>query len=300
VANSSSAANLGRRANPQGFVEISRARGRIAGWAKPRIPVKILWCGTNRPRKKHGQRRNGWSFPPAVRELLLQECKGLTVVHLFGGRADFGVRLDIDPATKPDVLGDAYLPPFPRDSFDVVILDPPYTQVHQHEKIALLRAAAWIARRRVIWFHTVWIEGDRRIKIEKAWLVACGTQCSVRCLQFFAVHEPKLPPVRKFTRGPAIRYNRWLVGNAVLPFAQSPVPQAVTNYLDRTNPDFPAARSAVHHPRAGADFLTGLSTRDATGIRLERAAEHSGSGEMLRAEEETGPFLSAEGGRRGA
>lgn len=259
-------------ANPPGFVRISRARGRIAGWAKPRIPVQILWCGTNRPRKKHGARRNGWSFPPAVRELLLQECKGLTVVHLFGGRADFGARLDVDPATKPDVVGDAYLPPFARDSFDVVILDPPYTQVRQQEKIALLRAAAWIARRSVIWFHTVWVEADRNLPLQRGWLVYCGTQCSIRCLEFFDVREPKRPPLAKFTRGPAIKYNRWLLPNGILPFS-----------------DFPAPRSAVHQTRAGNDFLTGLSTRDDDGIRQSAAQSSQGITTMPDSEVETGP-----------
>lgn len=87
--------------NAAGMVEIHRRRGRIAGFAKPPCQVETLWCGTNRPRKKFGRRRNGWSFPPAVRELLLQQTKGSTVLHLFGGLADFGVRLDVDPETKP-------------------------------------------------------------------------------------------------------------------------------------------------------------------------------------------------------
>jgi hypothetical protein len=71
-----------------GLVTIRRKKGRIAGFANAPCPVDVLWCGTNRPRKKYGERKNGWSFPPAVRELLLQETQGLTVLHLFGGQAD--------------------------------------------------------------------------------------------------------------------------------------------------------------------------------------------------------------------
>lgn len=203
---------------PPGFVEISRKRGRIAGTALPPVPVQILWCGTNRPAKKYGRRRNGWSFPPTVRELLLQEFKSKTLVHFFGGRADFGVRLDVDPLTNPDVIGDAFVPPFERDSFDVVVLDPPYYSMRQQEKTALLRAAAWVARSWVVWFHTVWIATDSRLPLEKAWLVRVGDQCATRSLQIFKVVEPKLPPLRHFTRGYAIKYNRWLTNNAILPF----------------------------------------------------------------------------------
>ena len=61
-------------------------------------------------------------------------------------RSTFGVRLDVDPATNPDVIGDAWLPPFAKDSFDVVILDPPYVRFNAQVKCALFRAAGWVAR----------------------------------------------------------------------------------------------------------------------------------------------------------
>jgi hypothetical protein len=48
----------------QARVTIKRKRGRIAGFAKSRVPVDVLLCGTNRPRRKFGNRRNGWRFPP--------------------------------------------------------------------------------------------------------------------------------------------------------------------------------------------------------------------------------------------
>lgn len=194
-----------------GLVKIRRKKGRIAGWAKPPCPVDVLWCGTNRPRKKFGDRKNGWSFPPAVREKLLQECHGLTVLHLFGGQADFGLRMDIDPATRPHVVGDAYLPPFPRDSFDVVILDPPYTEMRQQEKRALLWVAAWLARKWVYWFHFNWIAMDRSLPLDRGWLVRVGDQCAARVLQKFAVREPKHQPLKpgEFERGYPLKFNRW-------------------------------------------------------------------------------------------
>jgi hypothetical protein len=206
-----------------GLVTIKRKRGRIAGFGKPRVPVDVLWCGTNRPRRKHGHRANGWSFPPLVRETLLQECQGLTVLHLFGGQADFGVRMDLDQATNPDVIGDAYMPPFARDSFDVVVLDPPYTRMARQEIIALLRASAWIARRHIYWLHTVWIATNRVLPLEHAWFVRVGDQCAVRTLQKFRVMEPKLEPLKpgEFQRGEALKYNRWAKAGPALPFTDA-------------------------------------------------------------------------------
>lgn len=111
--------------------------------------------------------------------------------------------------TNPDVLGDAWLPPFAKDSFDVVILDPPYKHFNAALKTAVFRAAAWIARERVIWFHTVWQAGTGGVRLERAWLVRVGDSCAIRTLQYFTV-ERKLGPVSHFRRGPAMKYNKWL------------------------------------------------------------------------------------------
>jgi hypothetical protein len=200
------ASNAGKQI---GRVQIVRGKGRIAGFGKFPAPTEVLWCGVNRPRKKALGRVNGWSFPPAVREMLLQELQGRTCVHFFGGLADFGVRLDLDPSTNPDFVGDAFNPPFERDQFDAVILDPPYSCMRQEEKMHLLRSAAWVARDLVIWFHTVWISTDRHLPMEKAYLVRVGNQCAIRCLQFFRPAGSKLRPAENATRGSGLMYARW-------------------------------------------------------------------------------------------
>lgn len=85
-------------------------------------------------------------------------------------------------------------------------------------KQQLLRSAAYIAREHVIWFHTQWIACDARMRLEHAWLVRVGDSCAVRCIQLFIVPDVKNKPRLHFTRGPAVKYNRWLVGNQRLPF----------------------------------------------------------------------------------
>jgi hypothetical protein len=145
----------------------------------PRVPVDVLWCGNARQ-----GRSNGWKFP----------------------------------LTRPHVIGDAWLPPFRQDAFDVVILDPPYLGINQQMKNALIRGAAYCARERLIWFHTMWIASDSACVLERAWLVRVGDSCACRCLQVFRTPAQKTAPRLHFTRGPAIRYNRWLAGNQRLPF----------------------------------------------------------------------------------
>ena len=177
-----------------------------------------MWCSNQRHRTG-----NGWSFPPAVERHLRGLTKGQTVCHLFGGQSRFGRRIDIDPIVRPDVIADAWLPPFIQDAFDVVILDPPYVSINQQMKQQLLRGAAFIAKRQVIWFHTMWIAsgGSDLLRLRQSWLVRIGDSCSVRCIQLFEVQSgTKTIPRPYFTRGPAIRYNRWLTGQNQLPLTK--------------------------------------------------------------------------------
>jgi hypothetical protein len=174
----------------------------------------ILWCANQRRKAS-----NGWTFPKAVERHLRELTAGKRVCHLFGGLARFGVRCDIDPIVRPQVIGDAWLPPFRKDAFDVVILDPPYVHFNQQMKDQLLRGAAYIATESVIWFHTVWIAADRSLTPKRSWFVRVGDTCSVRVIQEFTVRPGvKVKPRPYFTRGPAIRYNRWLAGQMGLPY----------------------------------------------------------------------------------
>jgi hypothetical protein len=148
------------------------------------------------------------------------------VLQLFGGRATWGTTLDIDPTTRPQVRGDAWIPPFQRGSFDVVICDPPYVNINQQMKSALLRGMAFVAREHVYWFHTTWVSPDAGLRRERSWLVRVGNSSAVRCLIEWRVTRHDQPvPIVHFTRGPAIKYNRWVSGNVGLPLtAEEPPP----------------------------------------------------------------------------
>ena len=189
-----------------------------SGWlvgagAGEMIPTEVLWCSNQRHRAG-----NGWSFPPNVEKLLRRLTEGKSVLQLFGGQAQWGVTLDIDAQLRPRVIGDAWMPPFRRDAFDVVIVDPPYRGINQQMKTALMHGAAFVARESVIWFHTMWIGNGAPLTCERAWLVRVGDSCACRCVQQFKVAVDKPTPSHVFTRGPAIRYNRWLAGQLGLPY----------------------------------------------------------------------------------
>ncbi len=178
---------------------------------------QTLWC----PNVRQGS-SNRWSYPPAVEKLLKELTAGRSVLQLFGGLSRWGTKLDIDPTTRPHVRGDAWMPPFRCNSFDVVILDPPYAGINQHMKQVLIRGAAFVARQHVYWFHTQWVAPDSKMRRERSWLIRVGDSCACRCLiEWRVLDQEKTVPVLNFTRGPALKYNRWLGGNVGLPYTRS-------------------------------------------------------------------------------
>jgi SAM-dependent methyltransferase len=81
------------------------------------------------------------------------------ILHPFGGRAETGTRVDIKPDVQPDVVADAHALPFEDESYDLVILDPPYSDeeaaelydtpklrpgVYTAEAVRVLRDGGWL------------------------------------------------------------------------------------------------------------------------------------------------------------
>jgi SAM-dependent methyltransferase len=81
------------------------------------------------------------------------------ILHPFGGRAEIGVRCDIRPEVEPDHVCDAHALPFADGSFDLVVLDPPYSDeealelydtpklrpsIYTAEAVRVLREGGWL------------------------------------------------------------------------------------------------------------------------------------------------------------
>ena len=78
------------------------------------------------PRPRKNKYRGG--FPLHFEKKLWRElgCPE-KVLHPFGGMAEIGDRVDINPEVKPDFVGDAHrLKSIKNNVYDLVILDPPY------------------------------------------------------------------------------------------------------------------------------------------------------------------------------
>ena len=85
--------------------------------------------GTELPRP--GKSKYIGSFPLHFEIKLLRllelDPKKHKILHPFGGKAEFGIRCDIKADVEPDYICDAHDLPFADNTFDCVILDPPYS-----------------------------------------------------------------------------------------------------------------------------------------------------------------------------
>jgi SAM-dependent methyltransferase len=108
------------------------------------VITTIAWTLPRPPRSKY---KGG--FPLYFEDNLVQLLGyPADILHPFGGRAEHGVRVDLDATLEPDIVADAHLLPFPNESFDCVILDPPYSDAEAAELYATtvrLRPAVYIA-----------------------------------------------------------------------------------------------------------------------------------------------------------
>ena len=78
-----------------------------------------------RPRKHRYQ----GGFPLHFEKKLIELLKPKELVlHPFGGMAEYGIRVDINPEVDPDIFADAHYLPFKDNTFDLVICDPPYNE----------------------------------------------------------------------------------------------------------------------------------------------------------------------------
>ncbi len=77
-----------------------------------------------RPRRKDKYKGG---FPLHFEKKLFELYPSEKILQPFGGMAEYGVRVDINPEVDPDVVGDAHSLPFEDNSFDFVLCDPPYS-----------------------------------------------------------------------------------------------------------------------------------------------------------------------------
>lgn len=98
---------------------------------------------------------------PLYFEQNLQQLLGYPekILHPFGGMSEIGDRVDLNPTVEPHIVGDAHALPIEDETYDCVILDPPYSDeearelyetpplrpaVYTKEAVRVLRQGGWL------------------------------------------------------------------------------------------------------------------------------------------------------------
>lgn len=125
------------------------------------------------------------------------------VLHVCSGGLDsetLGIRVDLRPETRPDLVADGTALPFADESFDAVLIDPPYSVEYARHLYgtnyprpsALLREAARVLRpnRRVGIVHFLVPRPERGLKFVEVHGVTTGCGYRIRALTVFQ-KEPR-------------------------------------------------------------------------------------------------------------
>lgn len=92
------------------------------------MPIEnLVWC-LPRPRRKD---KYPGGFPLHFEKKFLELYNWpKKILHPFGGMAEYGDRIDINPEINPTWVGDAHNMNWISDNtYDIVILDPPYDNI---------------------------------------------------------------------------------------------------------------------------------------------------------------------------
>jgi len=97
--------------------------------------------------------RTNWSYTDGTgtNESVKEYCLG-TVLNVCSGKSRLGdLLIDLDPTTNPDLVADCKHLPIRDNSFDTVMIDPPYQYfVTGSDRFRWFNRLADIARKRVI------------------------------------------------------------------------------------------------------------------------------------------------------
>lgn len=91
-----------------------------------------------------------------LKSFIIEPC-----LNLCSGQSQHGLRVDIDPTVRPDILASVQKPPFKEDSFATVICDPPF---NYYSNFAWIKRLGLIAKRRIILSTSMVLPNIRNFK----------------------------------------------------------------------------------------------------------------------------------------
>jgi len=117
-----------------------------------------------------------WAFPEHVKKWLDKEVEGYSL-HVCCGSSDIGdIKLDLMPQNKNVTQADMFNLPFPDNTFDTIICDPPWAiGIDKRWGITyqLRDALKWGGK---LLFNGLWIPRIKGLEIKDVF-ISCGNDC---------------------------------------------------------------------------------------------------------------------------
>jgi len=89
------------------------------------VPRTMWWL----PRPRRNKFKGGFPLHFEKKLMELLDMPKL-ILQPFAGNCEWGIKVDINREFKPDVIADAHNLPFKDDVFNLVLLDPPYSDAY--------------------------------------------------------------------------------------------------------------------------------------------------------------------------
>jgi ubiquinone/menaquinone biosynthesis C-methylase UbiE len=115
-----------------------------------------------------------------------------TILHLCSGSMRVGTTVDIRPETKPSIVADSRNVPLPDDSFDFIMIDPPYSESYAENLYGtgtaypkpgeLLKEAARLCKTggKIGLLHFIVPVTRKPLKMRGVWGVTTGNGTAIR------------------------------------------------------------------------------------------------------------------------
>jgi hypothetical protein len=162
--------------------------GSCDGRSSVAVPLETWWL----PRPPRSRYPGGF---PLHFEQRIYETLGRprTLLQPFGGRAELGFRCDLNADLSPDQICDAHELPFGDDTFEAVLLDPPYSDDESRDlygtpklrRSVYTREAVRVARRHVVTYHVRLQPRPRGTYLERVIVVLLRSGHTARIVQIY-------------------------------------------------------------------------------------------------------------------
>jgi len=120
--------------------------------------------------KAHEMIKDSWIWDGTVTDFVRDRITGYSL-NICAGRSELGdVKIDLDPQDSSVIKGDMREIPYPDNTFDTVIQDPPWKIGFYHRMRPFFECVRVCKVGGKIIYNAYWIPSSKAVRLEEAWI----------------------------------------------------------------------------------------------------------------------------------